>query len=185
MAANKQLKDIVEIRFEAEYAELKLRESVINFILDKQLPQFPDSMTKELPPYILEMVEKMMPEMRADDISYAKIHLYVEHESECAELKETGMCNCRPSRYDYTFDKYIQTLTCVLCGESASGQLGGTSSAPGSFKVGVYEHYDKIVGKFWSFAWDDYKKNICDYCVSQGKHYIPCNYERTGWRTVH
>jgi hypothetical protein len=170
MSINQRTENRLEIKHQAEWAELKLGQSVFNFILSNHgLPHFPESMKKDLPPYMLETVAEIIEPRRITDdtCSYLKIRLNVEHETGCAELTETGMCNCKPSRCDYTLEEYIQTLTCAVCGESATGVVGGMCSSEYALEVGVYDGHHRIAS-YWNFFWDKYDRNNCDECVKKG-----------------
>jgi hypothetical protein len=82
-----------EIKVRDDYLEFNYGGSVFKIDLDERgLPQFPESVREKLPPYITEMVEKMIEHGDHDGPCY----IDVCHKPWCAELKGIGGCNCDP-----------------------------------------------------------------------------------------
>jgi hypothetical protein len=60
------------------WVELTLGESVYKLDLDvNRLPEFPQSVTQELPPYLPSMVEEMLREMKIRHINHCEIRVRV------------------------------------------------------------------------------------------------------------
>jgi hypothetical protein len=95
--------------------ELRIGNSVFRLTLDQRgLPEFPESVKESLPPYIPEMVEKLLQkEGRL---------LIVQHEPWCSEMNETGRCDCDPIIGE-PFEDEAEQLTCSGCEESSTGEF--------------------------------------------------------------
>src|SRR5262245_29947398 len=109
------------------WVELQLDgSSVFRVLLDEHgLPLFSESVKKELPPYMAEVVDDVMPMIKNDDPCYTDIHLNVEHEGWCAQVTGMGVCDCNPVLHDYKCGKHVEIWTCALYGESSIGYLSG------------------------------------------------------------
>jgi hypothetical protein len=79
----KTLQHQLEINIRDEWVELKLDGSVFKLGLDDRgLPLFPESVKKELPPYMPEMVEKIVNKMRHGP-SKGRFYQNIDHKLWC------------------------------------------------------------------------------------------------------
>lgn len=156
----------ITIKEENQCVEFRFANWVFKFDLDRNgNPLFPESVKNELPPYMPEMVEKIVKRMRGDDGSF-DLYLDPQHEPWCAEVKGTGECNCWPIFFnDNNQRTYIETLTCAVCGESTTGKLGSLSGGEQWTKGWVWKRGRRIRA-YWFFTADDhYERQICDDCL--------------------
>jgi hypothetical protein len=164
----------ITIKEEDECVEFQFGEWVIVLDLDRNgNPLFPESVKNELPPYMRKMVEQIVKEMRPRYDGSFTLYLDPEHRDWCAEVTETGECNCEPIFFrDNNRRTYFKTLTCAVCGESTTGQVGGGVSCEEWLKWGVYRD-NRIVRQYWDFSGDKYKRYVCDDCF---KTFHGCGY---------
>jgi len=168
----KHIVDQLGITIGEKSVELKLGESVFKLGLDEHgFPQFPESAKKELPPYVPEMVEKMMSKMRSHSPNQAEIYLDVGHKVWCAELTGIGMCNCNPFLRDAEIREYSGTcgdgkLTCVLCDESSTGEIRCDVLQDDGGEL--WERFWTNGGDrfYWIFSGDNSRPLICEDCLS-------------------
>src|SRR5262249_46344658 len=144
--------------------ELELAKFIYVLDLDDVgLPLFPESVKKELPPYMPEIVEQMVRTMKSNQPQYFHIYIDGEHEIWCPQVIGIGMCNCNGVPRDWNGKDYIQTLTCAVCDESTTGEVGGGFSYEEWLQWGVYKG-DCRVREYWHFCGNKYERYICDDC---------------------
>jgi hypothetical protein len=168
----KHIVDQLGITIGEKSVELQLGESVFKLGLDEYgFPDFPESVKNELPPYVPEMVEKMMCKMRSHGPNQAEIYLDVGHKVWCAELTGIGMCNCNPFLRDAEIREYSGTwqdrkLTCVLCDESSTGEIHGRVLQDDGDEL--WERFWTNGGDrfYWIFSGDESRLLICEDCLS-------------------
>src|SRR5262245_13627785 len=98
----------IGITIRDKHVELDLAKFIYVLDLDDVgLPLFPESVKKELPPYMPEIVEKMVRTMKSNQPRYLHIYIDVEHEIWCAQVTGTGMCNCNAVPRDWNGKDYI------------------------------------------------------------------------------
>src|SRR5262249_36910883 len=118
--------DQVGIKIRDKHVELDLAKFIYVLDLDDDgLPLFPESVKKELPPYMPDMVQKMVRTMKSNHPQYRYIYLDMEHEIWCAQVTGISMCNCNAVLRDWKGKDSFQTLTCAVCDESTTGEVGG------------------------------------------------------------
>jgi hypothetical protein len=172
MSENKQkwqIKHSVEFNYGGSAFKLDLDEC--------GLPQFPESVREKLPPYVPEMVEKL--------VRYRKNgYLRVIHESWCAETAGLGMCNCNPVMNDPTethgWASGDGKLTCSMCYECSFGEIG-------------CQLVEDTVGNCWELLWtkggdrfywimekDESKLILCEDCLKYAIEEILKELEKEG-----
>jgi hypothetical protein len=136
----------VSIKIEDDCVELNVDGSVFKLSLDERgVPQFPESVKQQLPPYMPKEVEEIISRMSKNTVE----NLDVVHQYWCQELAGIGMCKCDPvlcpsdlrglwASGEGSWGTYI----CVVCHASSSGRTGS-----------VYVRYnlDSLFQKHWVY----------------------------------
>jgi hypothetical protein len=116
----------VSFKIENDCVELNVDGSAFNLSLDERgVPQFPESVKQQLPPYMPEMVEKLIKSKRQSP-NQGPAYMALWHEPWCPELRGTGKCNCNYDLCDLEIGDYSGIsegkLTCKMCNESSTGE---------------------------------------------------------------
>jgi hypothetical protein len=93
---------------------------------DRGLPVFPESVKEKVPPYIPQLVQMKMGITRTRDIDEEGNYLW--HAIWCDEIRSRGTCNCNPVCRNAKPSINLMscgygTLTCVVCKNSATGEM--------------------------------------------------------------
>ena len=121
-----------------------------------------------------------MIQMRRDNAYKVNFYLDVEHAPACAEVvheyRRFGIpitCRCNPVLHEPEIRDYVggenSKLTCAVCDESTTGQLGGSYSLEEWEQWGVYKDKRRVAA-YWSFS-GDYNRYICDDCFRTFPNY--------------
>jgi hypothetical protein len=160
-------------KWDPDCLELNVDGSVFKLSLDERgVPQFPESVKQQLPPYMLKAVERVICERRIHGQNEAW-SLGIVHEFWCEELAGIGMCNCDPvlcpsellglgQWYEGSWGR----LTCVVCHESSNGRMGSDRVMNNGdqlfVKHWVWEDGLKVGRCFWAFS---NTTLICEECL--------------------
>jgi len=154
-----------------EYVELKYGESVFKLGLKRNgYADFPESVTKELPPEIPFIVAGRIPNMRKNGINQTQIELEIVHDFWCDELAGVGVCRCDPVLRNPDEPKLTQwweagwgVLTCVVCHKSYNGDISSYHVrydwAPLFKRHRITDNHNKVYWEFWR------KTLICEDCL--------------------
>jgi hypothetical protein len=157
------------------YIELSVDGSVFKLSLDERgVPQFPESVKKELPPYMPKEVEKIIGGMRncRQNETY---NLDIVHKFWCEELAGIGICTCDPVLCHSKVLGLGQcgaeswgTFTCVVCHESSNGRTGSDhvtyngDQLFGKYSVIKDNEEDNDYRFYWAFSDTTL---ICEECL--------------------
>lgn len=153
----------IGIKLHDKYVGLTLGNSVFQLNLDQNgLPHFPESLKQSLPPYMPEMVKKMM------KLGEKGQMLAVHHEPWCSEVSETGRCDCDPIVGE-PFEGDMDQLTCSECGEFSRGEfhihpylVEDTCGYHWLIRRSMNE--DML---YWAFEEDNFSTIFCHKCLEK------------------
>lgn len=159
-----QLQETLGMTFGDRSVELQLGKSTYKLLDERGLPADAGATEKEFLPYMPVVMKEMMWRLAKPGTSYAEIHFDAEHADWCAKAIGNGRCNCHPLIRSHYLATWIQTLTCAVCDESTTGEVGGSGGCEELTQVGVYKDHCRVA-EYWQFVGDPYERWICDDCM--------------------
>jgi hypothetical protein len=153
----------IAINLYDEYIELTIGNSVFRLSLDERgLPQFPESVKESLPPYIPELVERLL---RLGEYDESHIHI-VDHKTWCPEVRRTGKCNCNPV-ISATLRDNTGPLTCNACGEFSIGEIRTSVTEDTCGKRWLLHRTETGDMLYWTFPEDESGQILCHNCLKR------------------
>jgi len=148
-------------------ARFRVEIALVEIGLDEHgSPLFTESVRQQLPPYMPELVVKMMEKMRSDDGVYAWVYLDVAHENWCTEFAKIESCDCNPVLQDHKIEEYLGlgyvTWICAFCDESSTGE-GGVDRFDGAYRYWVRDGDREEA--YWRFDDDVSQRLLCEHCA--------------------
>src|SRR5262249_20252046 len=111
-------------------------------------PKFTDSVVEKVPPYMRNLLENILMEMRFGPQEVHKcVSVDADHREWCSETKGLGNCNCDPANVSYRSKKPIQQLGISIGAEYVEVKYGESLFKLGFNRHGYYPVFPESVTK--------------------------------------